>query len=575
MEGRRRSLVPRILLTLFIGLVVGGALLVFGVSRVGTLKSGYLTFDVGAVPEEAPVVLFGTPPLTGRELFSAMHQAKGQSRVKGLILKVHSGAGGLARTQAMRRAIVDFKASGKPVVAFLESGGLGSYYLASAADQVVLVPTGDLSVVGLAIESGFWRGTLDWLGIYPDFLHAGKYKSYAESYTNTEMSDASREVANALLDDVYGQLVADIAVARNLSVEEVRAAIDVGPLSAAEALERKLVDKLAYWDEVEDQYRDKDADEIATVSARSLVPSAGLSFSPAQIALVYETGEITGGESSEDPLLGGKSMGSDTIAEILRDIRGQDSIKAVVMRVDSPGGSGLASDVIWREVERLKGAGKSVIVSMGDVAASGGYYISCGADVIVAEEGTLTGSIGVVTGKFALQGLYDKIGYSTEVVKRGRNATIESSTTPFSDSEREAIERQLDHFYHVFVDRVAKGRGMTWDEVHEVAQGRVWTGAQAVEIGLVDEIGGLDRALAIAKEKAGLSADAVAKVAVYPRKRTFVDILLDQQSTRVMTPELLASLPSVARESLRAARTIRLFENETVLSWMPARIALR
>jgi protease-4 len=276
-----------------------------------------------------------------------------------------------------------------------------------------------------------------------------------------------------------------------------------------------------------------------------------------------------------EDVFGGRAMGSDTITEIIREVRQDGAVKAVVFRVDSPGGSGLASDVIWREVEKLKEAGKPVVVSMGDVAASGGYYIACGADAIVAEAGTLTGSIGVVSGKFALGGLYEKVGYGTEIITRGQNAAIYSSSRPFTDSEREVIVRQMESFYDDFLDRVSQGRGKSPEEIHEIAQGRVWTGTQALQVGLVDEIGGLDRALEIAREKAGIAKEAKIRLAVYPRKKTLFEVLMEEELGTIQARRLTGAMPEALRGVAEVGRMMALFEKETALPLMPWRVTIR
>ncbi|MFN7973667.1 MAG: signal peptide peptidase SppA [Acidobacteriota bacterium] len=570
----RRRFLPRFLLVMLLASLVGGGTLFVVMLRGGRTSSGYLALEIGAeIPEEAPAVIFGNAPATTYDVERALVAARDQERIKGLLLNVKSGPGGIARIQALRRAIERFKTSGKPVVAFMESASLGQYYLATAASEVVMVPTGDLHISGLSAEMGFMRGTFDLLGIQPDFYHAGKFKSYAEQYTEKKMSDANREATTALVDDVYEQIVASIARDRKKTPEEVRALIDRGPFTAREALQAGLIDAASYWDEVEKKHNGGKDGELDTVPIKRFVPKDALPFGGLggnRIALVYETGQINGGHSQEDPLFGGKTMGSDTITDALREIRRDDGIKAVVFRVDSPGGSALASDVIWREVELIKKAGKPVIVSMGDVAASGGYYISTGADVIVAEPGTITGSIGVVTGKFALQGLYDKIGYSTDAVTRGQNAGIDSSTHPFSESQQEVIVRQMEAVYTDFVDRVCQGRKRTREEIEEVAQGRVWTGNQAKEIGLVDEIGGLDRAIEIAKEKAKIPAGTKVHLAIYPHKKTFFETLIDQE-TQTRAPQL----PDAVKDALRLASTVKLFEKETSIVLMPLELHFR
>jgi protease IV len=465
------------------------------------------------------------PPPTVRSVVDALRKAKVDRRVSSVVIRPTGTAALWGKVQEVRDAIVDYRTSGKPIIAYLEYGGDQEFYLASACDKVYLLPTASLDLTGMASYELFLRGTLDQIGAYPDALHVGAYKTASNTFTERTFTPEHREMAESLNKDLFEQLVRGIAEGRHKSEEEVRSLIDHGPFLAEEAMQAGLVDDLVYADELDDEM-DLGGDEVRFLEQkqyRQVSPtSLGLNRGP-RIAVVYAVGVISTGESSSDGM-SGQVVGSDTIVEYLRKAREDRSIRAIVLRIDSPGGSAIASDIIWREV-MLTRESKPVIASMSDVAASGGYYIAMPAHAIVAEPATLTGSIGVVMVKFVIDGTLQKLGINMEPVSEGRYATMYSPIRPFTPEERVKVEAHMQATYDTFVEKAAAGRNTTPERIDAIAQGRVWTGSQAREIGLVDELGGLQRALAIAREHAKLEPDTEVELVVYPPRRPLYEVL--------------------------------------------------
>jgi protease IV len=461
------------------------------------------------------------------DLLDGLRRSRSDRRVKALVAKIGGRPIGLATVQELRRAIEEFRDAGKLTVAWAEtfgefSAGNVPYYLATAFETIYLQPSGDLGLTGIAMERFFLRGTLDQLGVDFQVAKRYEYKSAAEQLTERSFSGPAREATERLAVSITGQLTDAIAERRQIPAGEVRALIDRGPFLAAQAREHGLVDELGYRDEVYARVR-KHAGPDAIIQhvgryqrSRALVERVRKLPTPPQphVALIYATGAIRRGRSGRGPLSGG-GMGSDTISAALRAATADDGVRAIVLRVNSPGGSYVASDTIWREVVRARNAGKPVVVSMGDVAASGGYFISMAADAIVAQPGTVTGSIGVLSGKPVFSQLLDRAGVTTDSVAEGAHSEMFKPTRPWSEDEWTLVNGWLDHIYDDFTGKVATGRRMTADRVHELARGRVWTGADALANGLVDELGGLDRAAAIARRRAGLPASAPLRI--YPR----------------------------------------------------------
>ncbi|WP_326825327.1 signal peptide peptidase SppA [Streptosporangium sp. NBC_01756] len=458
------------------------------------------------------------------DVLSALKRARTDPRVKALIVKIGTRPLGLAMVQELRQAVVSLRAAGKLTVVFAETFGefaTGTipYYLGSAFERVYLQPSGDVGLTGVAMEQRFLRGALGKLGVEPQMGQRHEYKTAANTFTQDHMTDAHRESMGRITESVTEQVVAGVAEGRGLEPARVRELVDQGPFIGAEAVEAGLVDRLAYRDEVYDEVKQAVGDDslLLYVGRYGKGPIAKKLPRPGEqtVALVHGHGSIRLGRSGRSPLGGGSSMGSDTVCAALRAARRDEHVKAVVFRVDSPGGSYVASDAIWREVVLTRRAGKPIVVSMGDLAASGGYMVSMAADAIVAQPGTLTGSIGVFGGKAVIGGLLEKLGVTSETVGEGANSAMFSPTNGFSEAQWARINAWLDRVYDDFVNKVAEGRSLTRERAHELAKGRVWTGADAQAGGLVDELGGLEDALALARRKAGLAADS--PVRVYPK----------------------------------------------------------
>ena len=516
------------------------------------------------VPDDPFRRFFGGTDQSLSNLVLQFKKAKEDKRIKGILIEVDMSGAGWGKSEEIRDAIADFRSSGKPVYAYMEFGMNKEYYIASACDKIFVAPPGELFINGLAADVMFFRGSLDKLGIYPDIYQIGKYKSVGDMFTRKDMSDAHKEFINSLLDDLFNRYVDAIARARGKSPEDVRAIIDDAPYGAEKAREVGLIDGAAYRDEVDKELKAKlgykESDELHVVRGseyREVEPeSLGLNKGE-NIAVIYASGDIGSGSSENGPS-GSQSIGSDTLAKALNDARDDKTVKAIVLRVDSPGGSGLASDVIWHAVEAAKQK-KPVVVSMSDVAASGGYYISASASKIIAQPSTITGSIGVVAGKPVMRGFYDWLGISNEYVLRGKRAGMFRETEKFTPEERTKFEDWIKTtYYDDFVPKVAKGRNKNAEYIDSVGQGRVWTGAQGRARGLVDEFGGLDRAFEIAKQLANIPADKGVHRVIFPYPRTFIQELMsggDDASTETKTRQqkaaVLAALPEDAQRALR------------------------
>ena len=507
--------------------------------------SSYLALTVeGSLPEEPASGLSGlfeTPPPSVRALVEAVDRGARDPRVKGLVLRVGSVDAGWGRVQELRDALVRFRKSGKPSWAHLEFAGNLEYYLATGCARIAASPTAMLDVSGLSAEVSFYKGTLDKLGVEAQFEGVGKYKNAPNQFTETAFTEPHREQMEALVGSLFDVYVAGVAQAREREDAVVRAMIDQGPFRADEARTAGLVDELLYRDQVEERVPGERLEPARYVKA-----SRGLGFDGRpKIAVVYVVGDIVPGESQSSPF-GGGLAGSDTIVRGLRQAREDPAVRAIVLRVDSPGGSGTASDAIWREVGLARRA-KPVVASMGDYAASGGYYVAMGADEITAQPGTITGSIGVFSGKFSLRGLYGKLGVSQETVRRGRHATLFSSWDPWTPEEREKVRDLNQAFYATFVAKAAEGRKRTPQQIEAVAQGRVWTGREALDGGLVDRLGGLDTAVQAARERARIPRGQEVQLVVLPQRKGLIETLLERQEEDVLARALGPAASSLLR----------------------------
>jgi protease-4 len=538
----------------------------------------------GSLPDYTPddpfKKFFGGPDQSLTGLVMQFKKAKVDNRIKAILLDVDMSGVGWGKAEEIRDAIADFRSSGKPVYAYIEFGLNKEYYIATACDKVIVPPPGELFINGLAADVMFFRGSLDKLGVYPDIYQIGKYKSAGDMFTQKQMTDAHREYVNSLLDDLFNRYVETIAKDRHKSPDEIRKLIDDAPYSAQKAKEVGLIDETVYRDDVEKEikkqlgYKDSDAfTPVRGADYRDVAPeSLGLNKGD-RIAVIYASGDIGSGTSQNSPS-GEQSIGSDTLAKALTDAAADKTIKAIVLRVDSPGGSGLASDIIWHAVDAANQK-KPVVISMSDVAASGGYYISASASKIIAQPSTITGSIGVVAGKPVLRGFYDWLGISNEYVLRGKNAGMFRETEKFSDDERKKFEDWIkETYYNDFVPKVAKGRKKDPQFIDSVGQGRVWTGSQAKDRSLVDEFGGLDRAIEVAKQLAHIPANKGVERVILPYPQTFLQQLLSGSNENANTEAekqrmVFAALPEDARRALRYMQLMERMKNGESMFVMP------
>ncbi len=513
---------------------------------------------------------------TVRSFTELLRKARRDPRITALILKPSSLEQPYwGKVQELRQAVFDFRKSGKPVVAYLEYGGDREYYLASAADRVFLMPTSPLDLTGVASYTVFLRGTLDKIGAVPDMMHIGEYKTAPNELTETTFTPAHREMAESLNRDMYDQLVRGIAEARHKTETEVRSLIDDGPFLPEDALRAGLVDDLAYEDQVEGKLKTLNkATSITTIEADEygrVSPSSVGIVGKSRVAVVYIVGTITSGKSAFDPF-NGYVVGSDTLVEQIREIRKDDSIRAIVLRIDSPGGSSVASDVIWRELMLTRDARPSrpIVTSMSDLAASGGYYLAIPGQVIVAQPATLTGSIGIFAGKIVTGGTFQKLGVNIEGLGIGKHAQMNSPVRRFTDDERAKIEEEMQAFYDGFVEKVAASRHTAPEKIDAVGQGRVWTGQQARQRGLVDVLGGLDTAIAIAKQRAKIPADEDVQLVVYPPRKSVYELIAEQLSGTGAAGPLSMLLGSSEQRALAAVTApLRLFRRGEPLALMP------
>ncbi|MFQ5825328.1 MAG: signal peptide peptidase SppA [bacterium] len=518
------------------------------------------------------------------DIYHALEMAKLDQRIRGVYLWISNPKLGWAKAQAIRNALNKFKAHGKFVTAFMESCDEKSYYIALAADEIYLQPHSFAEFNGFASEIPFFKHTLHKLGMEAQVVNVGKYKSAGDIYNRDSMSPAHREETEVLLTDFYDEFVQTVCEKRGIERSQFEAALNKGIYQSEEALKLKLVDELIYESAVLDRIKEKIYGKEAmnsqdralrtiSIGRYAKIPPEDVGLGKGhKIALIYLIGGIVPGEGGHDPLFG-RNMGSQSVVRMLRTANNNRSIKAIVLRVDSPGGSGVASDEIWAEIEKVRKK-KPVVVSMSDVAASGGYWISMGCDAIVAQPLTITGSIGVVSALFDLSGTYDKLGIVWETVKKGDHADMLTDKRPLTEKEWETFKKLNDDFYKFFVQKVANGRGKTWEEVNNIAQGRVWTGLRAIQYGLVDSLGGLDAALAIAKKKAGLDADAPTQWVVYPHPKGLFESLLKRFSVRLAKPNnkewaIIQNIPAELKSLLWQVAVMRRVRNGEIMAVTP------
>ena len=546
--------------------------------------------------------LFGDVSESLAEAIGRLDKAAKDDAIVGVLLKIDGPSIGRGKLNEFRQAISRVRAKGKKVVAYLDSAGSGDYLVAAGCDEVVMPESGVLMLLGVRSEVSFYKNLFDLVGLKAEMLRVGEYKSAAEPYSRTDMSKEFREELEQVLGDFYDQMVEQVATGRKLDPEKVKAAIDNGPHTANAAKELGLITRVAYEDELTGILKGDKGGTTIKLAKRygkkkidtdfsgltgmikmmnmmmGLEPQARSSKNP-KIAVIHATGMIMPGASTSD-FLGDSTLGSDTLVKAIEKAGSDATVKAIVLRIDSPGGSALASDLIWRAIENVE---KPIVASMGDVAGSGGYYIAMGADTIFAEPGTITGSIGVVGGKIAMEGLFNKVGITTSVVSRGKNSGILSTTTGFTDSERAAMTKLLLDIYKQFTEKAAKGRKMEYAALEKLARGRIYSGATALKLGLVDKIGTLEDAVEHAKQLAKLGPDDKVERLILPKPSSPLESLFGplnpEEQTRITADAALfnamkAISPELA-DDLRNAMQINRLARESRLMLMPFTIRIR
>jgi protease IV len=587
-------IVGGIILTVLVVGVISMILLAESLGRPSVPDNSVLVLSVsGDLPDYVPEDQFAkalgmSQGQSFTSLLTQLRKAKVDSRIGAVLLDINFPGIGWGKADELRDAIADFRTSGKPVYAYMELGMNREYYVATAAEKIFLPPSGDLYVNGFAAEAMFYKGSLDKLGVEADVIQIGpKYKNAPDQYTKKEMGEGQREVINAVLDEYYSRFTTGIAESRKKSVDDVKGLIDNAPYNANQAKELGLIDDAIYQEKVYEELKNrlgyKTDDKLRTVRGGEYreVPSDSLGLNNGEkVALIYASGAINIGRTNDGPF-GGSMVGSDTVVAAVNDAANDTSVKAIVLRVDSPGGSALASDLMWNALENAK-AKKPVVVSMSDVAASGGYYIACNANKIVAEPSTITGSIGVFLGKPVVKGMYDWLGISNEYVMRGKNAGIFRATEKWTPEERAKMEEGANNIYfNNFLPKVSKGRNMDPENANSLGQGRVWTGTQAKANGLIDEFGGLEKAIDIAKQLANLPADKDVKRVVLPAPRPFFETLFgDPEETQTSADvkaqrALAASLPEDVRRMFRYAELFDRMKHGEAMLMMPFELEIK
>jgi protease IV len=517
------------------------------------VPGSYLVVDIGGTYTEAPPAglvsqLVDSSQQVLTDLLLELRKATVDTRLQGVIVKVAPIDMDFAQVQELRAALQGLKAAGKRVVAWVSGegdSGNHEYYLASVADRVYFTENTILPLLGLRATAIFLGGVWEKIDIDMQVEQMKEYKTFGDFLGRKSMSEAHREMTNSLLDSVHEQLLTDIAGARGLPTTLVRAFIDAPTLTSEDYLTAGLIDGIVSFDQLVEEVVVTPERLVSLDTYRGVkAASVGLVGGP-KIAVVYGVGAVQSGES--DWGVTGEAMGANTIIKAFKEAVDDDDIRAIVFRIDSPGGSALASDLIWQAVSHAKKT-KPVVVSMAGVAASGGYYIACSATKIVAQPATLTGSIGIVFSLPNIQGLLDKLGITTETLERGRFARLFDPSKGWSAEERQQVQRLLATLYRTFTRRVAEGRGLNVDEVDRIGRGRVWTGAQAKDLGLVDQLGGLDTALRVAREEAGIPADMGLQLVFYPKPKHLLETLLERLAGQVKMAMLL---PSPLRELRR------------------------
>jgi protease IV len=570
------GLLTGIILTGLAAVVMVFSFLRFGERRPTVSDGSTLVLQLdGELPEKAPVALpipfIGTPtPVTVQELWSCLNKAANDSRIKAVLILADNVDVGWAKLQQVRDDLLNFRKSGKPLVAFLRSPGTREYYIATAADRIYMSPEDLLNLKGIRAEVSYYKKTLEKAGVEVEVEHIGRYKDAGDMFTQTSMSPETREVLDTMLNTLYSHLIDTIAAGRKRSPSEIAAILDEGPFTASQAQAKGLVDALRFEDQVYGELKSRlQQGELKKISHRDYIRATASQDAATRKRIAWIVGEGTIVRGS-----GGDAMGTDegfssnAFIQMLRKVANDKQIDGVILRVDSPGGDAFASDEILREVKLLRDK-KPLVISMSDYAASGGYYVAMTGDPILAYPNTLTGSIGILYGKVNLRGLYDKLGIQKEILIRGKNAAVDSSYGPMTPEARAKLRAGLEEFYRGFVSKAAASRKKKYEEMEPLAQGRVWLGSQARQQGLVDDIGGIDRAIAMVKERAKIAATDKVRLMPYPPKRSFWEQYLKSTSDSAVDAKIDAGLKGLLGEDYR------LWIDGGIMRLMPYRINIR
>lgn len=569
------------LLGVFVGLVfavLAGFIVILAIGKLASPKTPVIAANSilvlnldGDLPESAPVE-FPLPffeqqsPVTVRDFWSSLHYAATDKRVKAVVIRPRGLSAGWAKLQEIHDDLVAFKKSGKPVYAYLEGAGTREYYVASVADKIFDSPDDVLDVKGMRLEAMYLKGTLDKVGAEFQVDHIGKYKDAGDMFTRKDMSPETREVLNQVLDQLYGDFCSTVSAGRRKTPDEIKALVDQGPFTADKAKAAGLIDVLGYDDQMYGELNRKVGGDPSKVSLRTY--SKTIPYKGDHIALLSAEGDIIRGRV-DDMFGGNQTIASENITKVIRQLKNDKFVKGVIVRVDSPGGDAVASDEILHEMKMLSSE-KPLVISMSDYAASGGYFISMTGDQVVAYPDTITGSIGVIYGKFTLKEFYNKLGIQKDILQRGKYADIDSDYTTLSEAGKQKLHEGIQTTYHSFVSKVAGARKKPYDQIDSLAQGRVWMGAQARQNGLVDELGGLDKAIAVIKQRAKLPADHDVSLVSYPARRSFLDLLTNSNADQVAD--------SMAEEKIR--KTLGFVPSPSllkggILRLMPYRIVVK
>lgn len=562
-------------------LIIGGVMLIFGIAslfkgeQVKVKTNSTLVIRLDRPIQEMPadpfaMYFFDAKVYQFAEIHEAIKKAKNDERIKSILIIPTMTPISMAKAQELKDDIEEFKKSKKPVFAYFTVTNNSGYYIASSADLIYAPPTAMLFLSGLYTEMPFLRGTLEKMKIEPQLYHIGDYKSASDMFMRKDMSDAQREAMDAILDSLYNNLVNGICKNGRFTEEELKQIIDKGMQTGHFLKEARIVDDFLYPDNIDELLKKANGSKetLSKIELASYIKDRRAIFdgkSKNSIAVVIASGEIVDEGGKGDYIV------PDKLNRLLDKAEKDQSVKAVVLRVDSPGGSGLASDIIWDKVNKVRKT-KPVVVSMSSVAGSGGYYISMGADGIVAEPTTITGSIGVITGKFVIRGLTDWADLGWGMMKRGENADLFSELQKFSPEQEKIIVEHMESFYKDFVQKAAMGRNMSFEEVHKIAQGRIWSGEDAIKIGLVDKLGGLDEAIELAKEKANIPSNEKVNIKYYPRQKTIFESFMEKSGEDWAKIALKSISPKIFQIYQKNFVLLKLIEKEPILYYVPEEI---